>query len=255
MLLVVDIGNTNIVIGLYQEDNLIFNWRIMTDRDKTSDEFAMLFQNLLDSKDIPRNSIQAIIVSNVVPPLASAMEQMCKNYFHIDPLLVGPKINLGMTIKYDNPKEVGADRLVNAVAGYEKYKRSLIIIDFGTATTFDYINPAGEYIGGAIAPGIQISSEALFQKASKLPRIEFIEPARVVGTDTVSSMQSGIVYGYIGLVDGIVKRMKAEVNTSPYVVATGGLAGLIAEHSEPIDEVDDQLTLRGLKIIYDRNVK
>jgi type III pantothenate kinase len=166
------------------------------------------------------------------------------------PLFVGPDINLGMPIKYDNPREVGADRIVNAVAAYATYQRSLIIIDFGTATTFDYISPEGEYRGGAIAPGIGISSEALFQRASKLPRVEFINPKHVVGTDTVSSMQSGLVYGYIGLVDGLVNRMKKEVQTVPYVVATGGLAPLIAEHSETINEVDDLLTLKGLKIIY-----
>jgi type III pantothenate kinase len=253
MLLVVDIGNTNIVIGVYQHESLRFHWRIMTDKDRTSDEYGMMFQNLLTFQAISAKSIKAIIISCVVPPLIPAMEHMCKNYFQIDPLFVGAKINLGMPIKYDNPKEVGADRIVNAVAAYDKYKRSLIIIDFGTATTFDYITPAGEYMGGAIAPGINISSEALFQKASKLPRIEFVKPERVIGKDTTTSMQSGIMYGYIGLVDGLVNRMKAEVKTDPYVVATGGLAVLIASQSETIDEVDDQLTLRGLKIIYDRN--
>jgi type III pantothenate kinase len=255
MLLVVDIGNTNIVIGVYQDDSLMFNWRIMTDKDRTSDEYGMIFQNLLTFQAISSESIKAIIISCVVPPLIPTLEQMCQNYFQIDPLFVGSTINLGMPIKYDNPKEVGADRIVNAVAAYDKYKRSLIIIDFGTATTFDYITSAGEYLGGAIAPGINISSEALFQKASKLPRVEFVKPESVIGTDTTTSMQSGIMYGYIGLVDGIVNRMKAEVKTNPYVVATGGLAVLIAAQSETIDEVDDQLTLRGLKIIHDRNVK
>jgi type III pantothenate kinase len=253
MLLVFDVGNTNIVLGIYKDDTLVTHWRVMTDRDKTTDEYGMLLQSLIASRGIAREDIKAIIISCVVPPVVPTLEQMCKAYFHITPLFVGPDINLGMPIKYDNPREVGADRIVNAVAAYATYQRSLIIIDLGTATTFDYISPEGEYRGGAIAPGISISSEALFQKASKLPRVEFISPKRVVGKDTISSMQSGLVYGYIGLVDGLVNRMKKEVQTNPYVVATGGLAPLIAEHSETINEVDDLLTLKGLKIIYDRN--
>jgi type III pantothenate kinase len=255
MLLVFDVGNTNIVLGIYKDDVLVTHWRVMTDRDKTTDEYGMLLQSLIASRGIAREDIKAIIISCVVPPVVPTLAMMCKSYFHIEPLFVGPDIKLGMPIQYDNPREVGADRIVNAVAAYAKYNRSLIVIDFGTATTFDYISSEGEYRGGAIAPGISISSEALFQKASKLPRVEFINPQRVVGKDTVSSMQSGLVYGYIGLVDGLVNRMKKEVLSNPHVVATGGLAPLISAHSETIDEVDELLTLKGLKIIYDRNVR
>ena len=181
------------------------------------------------------------------------LEELCQKYFHLAPLLVGPGTKTGIPIHYDNPREVGADRIVNAVAAYEHYRRSLIVVDFGTATTFDGISARGEYLGGAIAPGIMVSSEALFQKASKLPRVEIVRPEKVIGKNTVASMQSGIVYGYVGLIDGIVNRMKKEMGDNPFVVATGGLAQLIAAESEAIDEVDDYLTLKGLRIIYSRN--
>ena len=253
MLLVFDVGNTNIVLGIYKDDTLVTHWRVMTDRDKTTDEYGMLLQSLIASRGIVREDITAIIISCVVPPVVPTLEQMCKTYFNIAPLFVGPDINLGMPIKYDNPKEVGADRIVNAVAGYERLKRALIIVDFGTATTFDYVTPKGDYVGGAIAPGIMISLEALFERASKLPRVELVKPKDIVGRNTVSAMQAGIVYGYVSLVDGIVARMKEKVKTDPYVIATGGLANLVYQESSSIDEVDEFLTLRGLKILYEKN--
>lgn len=253
MLLAIDVGNTNIVLGIYRENRLVHDWRVMTDREKTADEYGILLQNLFAIRHVTLEAVTAIIISCVVPPLVRVLEQLCNTYFHLRPLFVRPDIKLGMPIGYANPHEVGADRIVNAVAAFDKHRRSLIIIDFGTATTFDYISPRGEYVGGAIAPGIQIASEALFQKASKLPRVEFVVPQRVIGRDTVTSIQAGIVYGYIGLVDGIVSRMKAEVADEPLVIATGGLAGLIAPYSTTINEVDELLTLRGLKIIYDLN--
>ncbi len=253
MLLAIDVGNTNIVLGIYRKNQLVHDWRVMTDREKTADEYGILLQNLFAMRQVSLETVKAIIISCVVPPLVRVLDQLCHTYFHVSPLFVGPDVKLGMQIGYANPHEVGADRIVNAVAAFEKHRRSLIVIDFGTATTFDYISPRGEYLGGAIAPGIQISSEALFQKASKLPRVEFAVPQHVIGRDTVTSMQAGIVYGYIGLVDGIVSRMKAEVADDPHVIATGGLAGLIAPYSTTINEVDELLTLRGLKIIYDLN--
>ncbi|MCX5802454.1 MAG: type III pantothenate kinase [Proteobacteria bacterium] len=253
MLLVIDIGNTNIVFGVYEDDVLINHWRLSTSIQKTVDEYAILLNSLLYFEKIKLNQIDSAVISCVVPPLLIPFEIICRKYVGIRPILVEPGIKTGMPILYENPSELGADRIVNAISGYEKYKRALIIVDFGTATTFDYITPKGEYVGGAIAPGIMISLEALFERASKLPRVELIKPKSIIGKNTVYAMQSGIIYGYVSLVDGIVKRMKEEVKTDPYIIATGGLASLIYKESETIDEVDEFLTLRGLKMLYERN--
>ena len=255
MLLVIDVGNTNTVLGLYDGEELVHDWRIRTVIDHTVDEYGMLILNLYKNSRISSKAIKDIIISCVVPPMLNILEPLCLKYFDTLPLIVGPGVRTGMPIFYDNPKEVGADRIVNAVAAYEKYRHDLIIVDFGTATTFDYISPKGEYMGGCIAPGIMISSEALFERASKLPRVELTRPHDVITKDTVSGMQAGIMFGYAGLVDGIVRRMKAETATEPIVVATGGLAKLIASEAKQIDVVDEMLTLEGLRIIYLRNRK
>jgi type III pantothenate kinase len=258
MLLVIDVGNTNTVLGLYDGDQLIHDWRIRTEIDHTIDEYGMLIFNLYQSSRMKTEKIKAvnaIIISCVVPPMLNILEPLCVKYFNVKPLIVGPGIKTGMPIFYDNPKEVGADRIVNAVAAYDKYRQAAIIIDFGTATTFDYISPKGEYMGGCIAPGIMISSEALFERAAKLPRVEFSKPKSVVTKDTVSAMQAGIIFGYAGLVDGIVERMKAEIKTKPLVIATGGLARLVASETKCIDKIEDMLTLEGLRIIYNLNTK
>ena len=253
MLLVVDVGNTNTVLGLFDGAELVHDWRIRTVVDHTVDEYGMLIYNLYKTSRISSRKIRDIIISCVVPPMLNILEPLCGKYFSLKPLIVGPGVKTGMPIFYDNPKEVGADRIVNAVAGYEKYKQDLIIVDFGTATTFDYVSARGEYMGGCITPGIMISSEALFERAAKLPRVELSKPRSIVAKDTVSSMQAGIMYGYAGLVDGICERMKAEVKSNPLVVATGGLAKIVAPETRNINVVDDMLTLEGLRIIYLRN--
>ena len=253
MLLVVDVGNTNTVLGLFDGADLVHDWRIRTVVDHTVDEYGMLIYNLYKTSRISSRKIRDIIISCVVPPMLNILEPLCGKYFSLKPLIVGPGVKTGMPIFYDNPKEVGADRIVNAVAGYEKYKQDLIIVDFGTATTFDYVSARGEYMGGCITPGIMISSEALFERAAKLPRVELSKPRSIVAKDTVSSMQAGIIYGYAGLVDGICERMKAEVKSNPLVVATGGLAKIVAPETRNINIVDDMLTLEGLRIIYLRN--
>mgnify|MGYP003956169949 CR=1 FL=1 len=256
MLLVVDVGNTNIVMGVYEGERLIQHWRLETRKSKTSDEYGMLIRQLCELKGIDPDGIQNIILSCVVPPLVKPMVKMgqtllgCSNV-----MVVGEGTRTGMPIRSDNPREVGADRIVNSVAAYELCSRAsgMIVCDFGTATTFDVVSPQGEYLGGAIAPGVGISLDALFHQASKLPRIELVRPPKVVGRNTVASMQAGIYFGYIGLVDGIVTRMMAELDFEPRVIATGGIAELVAQDSNTIDEVLPFLTLDGLRILYDRN--
>jgi type III pantothenate kinase len=258
MLLVIDVGNTNTVLGLYDEDKLIHDWRIRTEIDHTVDEYGMLIFNLYQSSRIKTEEIKEIkdiIISCVVPPMLNILEPLCVKYFNVKPMIVGPGIKTGMPIYYDNPKEVGADRIVNAVAAYNKYHRAVIVIDFGTATTFDYISPKGEYMGGCIAPGVLISSEALFSRAAKLPRVEFSKPKSVITKDTVSAIQAGIMFGYAGLIDGIVERMKKEVKTDPMVIATGGLADVVAPETKSIEKVEQMLTLEGLRIIHNLNSK
>ena len=253
MLLAVDVGNTNTVIGIFEGNRALGFWRIRTVEDSTADEYWMMLRNLAAISDIDFLKIDGIIIACVVPTLLGALEDLCKQCLKIRPLFVGRGIKTGMPIRYDNPKEVGADRIVNAVAAYEKYHSQLIAVDFGTATTFDYINEAGEYEGGAIAPGVKIAAEALFQEASKLFRVELIAPERVIAKDTASAIQSGIIFGYASLVDGILLRMFDELRSRPKVVATGGLSRVITVETKFVDEIDDNLTMNGLRILYERN--
>lgn len=253
MILVMDIGNTNIVLGVYGQEKLAYHWRMETDRHKTEDEYGMQIKALLHDADLAFSDIDGIIISSVVPPIMSSLERMCQKYFRMSPLVVGPGVKTGLNIKYDNPREVGADRIVNAVAAIHEYGSPLIIVDFGTATTYCYINEFQQYMGGAIAPGISISTEALYNRASKLPRIEIMRPENIVGKNTISAMQAGIVYGYVGQAEGIVARMKKQSDEKPMVIATGGMASLIAAESKAIDKVDPFLTLKGLYLIYKRN--
>jgi type III pantothenate kinase len=254
MLFCIDIGNTNIVLGVATEEEVIQNWRIRTERDVTADELGITVGNLFQSAGMQLGGIRHIIVSCVVPPILNTIQEFSRRYFHVEPMIVGPGLKTGMPIRYDNPKEVGADRIVNAVGAYEKYRRALVVVDFGTATTFDYVSGEGAYMGGAISPGVVISCEALFQKASKLPRVEiFARPKSVIARDTISSMNVGIIYGYAGLVDGIVNRMKKETGEDLLVIATGGLAPLICDVAETIDHVEELLTLHGLMAIFKKN--
>ncbi len=253
MLLAIDIGNTNVVIGVFDGDKLAANWRVGTNSQITSDEYAMIFKDLFNFAGLEFRRIEGVIISAVVPPILPVMTEMSKKYFGIEPMIVTSEIKTGITIRYENPRELGADRIVNAAAAYRFYGGPLIIVDFGTATTFCAITEKGEYLGGAITPGIKISAEALFQRASKLPRFELAKPARVISGDTISAMQAGILYGYAGLVDGIVERMKKELSPEAKVIATGGLAELVAPETRTIQEIRPQLTLEGLRLLFQIN--
>ncbi|MBS1120408.1 MAG: putative transcriptional acitvator, Baf family [Deltaproteobacteria bacterium] len=254
-LLAVDVGNTNTVLGVFRETGeLAAHWRIQTVAARTSDEYAVLLKTLLDMEGFPWRSIDAGIISSVVPPAVFGLQRFFKTQYGGPALVVGPGIKTGMPILYENPREVGADRIVNAVAAYEEIKAGCIVVDFGTATTWDVINPKGEYMGGVIAPGIQISSEALYEHAAKLPRIELTRPGKVVARNTVASMQAGLIYGYAGMVDALVDRIRGEVEFPARCIATGGLAALIATETRTIEATDELLTLKGLKILYHRNV-
>jgi type III pantothenate kinase len=254
MLLAIDVGNTNTVIGLFDGDKGKAYWRIRTLEDATADEYWLMLHNMATLDGLHPRDIDGVIISCVVPTITGALEDLCRRFLRVRPLFVGPGIKTGMPIRYDNPREVGADRIVNAVAAYEKYRCSLIAVDFGTATTFDYINEAGEYEGGAIAPGVKIAAEALFIQASKLFRVELTAPAKVIAKDTASAIQSGVMYGYASLVDGVLNKMFDELGFRPKVVATGGLAKVITSQTKFVDEVDENLTMDGLRILYQKNL-
>ena len=253
MLLAIDIGNTNIAIGVFEDERLRATWRLGTDVHKLEDEYASVFLNLLSLKGLAFADIDCAIISSSVPPLVTVFEVLCQRYFEVSPMVVGPGTKTGVRISIDNPREVGADRVVNAAAGHRLYGGPLIVVDFGTATTLDAVSEEGDYLGGAIAPGIGISAEALFEHAAKLPRVELVRPQTAIGRNSVSAMQSGIIFGYVGLIEGIVVRMRKELGGTAKVIATGGLADVICRETDIVDALEPDLTLVGLRLVHELN--